>query len=299
MAKIGLIDVDGHNYPNLALMKLSAHHKANGDIVEWYNGIDHYDKVYQSKVFSFTPDEYRVIQADIIEKGGSGYGDYNKDLPFEIEHICPDYTIYPMYKHAYGFTTRGCINKCAFCIVPKKEGIIKEHAEIEEFLGDRKSVVLMDNNIIACNHGLKQLEKSIDLKLKIDINQGIDARIINKNKDISNLLGRCKYINGIHLAYDNTAITDDVVGAINSLNESGIKPYRLTFYVLTKSGQIEDAYNRVMLLRSLGVNPFVMPYRDLNTKDEPKHDQKQFARWVNHKAIFKSCTFNEYKKTNK
>lgn len=294
--KIGIIDVDGRNYPNIALMKLSAHHKQQGDSVEWYNGIEYYDRVYLSKVFSFSDDEQRVIQADEIVRGGSGYGNYTINLPDEIEHICPDYSIYPMHKHAYGFTTRGCVNKCSFCIVPKKEGGIKAHADISEFLGGRKSVVLMDNNIIASDHGLAQLRKSIDMKLKIDINQGLDARIINRNNDIAELLSKCKYIGQLHLAYDNTAITDDVIGAIDKLNKHGIKPYRLMFYVLAKSGQIEDAYNRVMLLRSLGVDPFVMPYRDLTTKDEPKHDQKQLARWVNHKAVFKSCTFDEYKR---
>ncbi|MGL5013672.1 MAG: hypothetical protein ACRC6V_05190 [Bacteroidales bacterium] len=104
------------------------------------------------------------------------------------------------------------------------------------------------------------------------------------------------------MAYDNTAITDEVVGAIKLLGRKGVKPYRLTFYVLCKSGEanIKDAYDRVMLLRSLGVNPFVMPYRDLKTTEKPQRDQQELARWVNHKAVFKSCTFEEYKtKTRK
>lgn len=106
MSKIGLIDVDGHNFPNLALMKLSSWHKREGDSVEWYSGIEHYDRVYMSKVFAFTPDDLRVIQADEVVKGGSGYKMYDQTLPNEVEHICPDYSLYPMYNDAYGFLTR-------------------------------------------------------------------------------------------------------------------------------------------------------------------------------------------------
>lgn len=86
---IGLIDVDSHNFPNLALMKLSAWHKQQGDTVEWYSGIEHYDRVYMSKVFAFSLDDRRVVQADEVCKGGSGYKMFDQWLPSEIEHICP------------------------------------------------------------------------------------------------------------------------------------------------------------------------------------------------------------------
>ena len=139
--KIGMIDVDGHHYPNLALMKLSAYHKAKGDQVEWYTGIDYYDRVYLSKVFGFTLDEERVIQADEVVRGGSGYKLFDQWLPEDIEHICPDYSLYPMFPEAYGFLTRGCVNKCSFCIVPRKEGGIRKHSDITEFLDGRKSAI--------------------------------------------------------------------------------------------------------------------------------------------------------------
>jgi radical SAM superfamily enzyme YgiQ (UPF0313 family) len=123
--KIGLIDVDGHNFPNLALMKISAWHKAKGDTVEWCLPIDHYDIVYQSKVFdeTYSPDIEWMPMADKVIKGGTGYGLDNK-LPDEIEHIYPDYSLYPELTKdtAYGFLTRGCPRGCKFCIVASKEG---------------------------------------------------------------------------------------------------------------------------------------------------------------------------------
>lgn len=108
---IGLIDVDGHNFPNIALMKLSAWHKGQGDTVEWCLPLKHYDIVYQSKVFdnTYSPDIKWMPNADKIVKGGTGYGLDNK-LPDKIEHIYPDYSIYPELTKdtAYGFLTRGC-----------------------------------------------------------------------------------------------------------------------------------------------------------------------------------------------
>ncbi|MEI3499941.1 MAG: hypothetical protein V8Q39_00220 [Anaerovoracaceae bacterium] len=118
--KIGLIDVDGHSgFPNLALMKISAWHKQQGDDVEWWIGLKKYDRVYMSKVFTFSPDVDAVIQAGEIVQGGTGYKDY-RNLPQEIELTFPDYSIYPDYKHAIGFLTRGCIRSCPWCIVPQK-----------------------------------------------------------------------------------------------------------------------------------------------------------------------------------
>lgn len=295
MSKIGLIDVDGHNFPNLALMKLAAWHKVQGDTVEWYSGIDHYDKVYMSKVFAFTPDELRVIQADEVIKGGSGYRMYDQWLPDEVEHICPDYSLYPMYKEAYGFLTRGCVNKCSFCIVPRKEGVIRKHADISEFLCDRKSAILLDNNIISCEWGLSQIDKIISLGVKVDFNQGIDCRLIARDKSIAELLSKVSWIRYIRMAYDSSAITEEVKQAIAYLKEAGIKPYKMFFYMLVKDGQIEDAECRALMLDYLECVPFAMPYRDLDNNIPPTAAQKRFARWVNMRATFKSCTYSNYK----
>ena len=295
MSKIGLIDVDGHNFPNLVLMKLSAWHKAQGDTVEWYSGIEHYDRVLMSKVFSFTSDEGRVIQADEVVKGGSGYKMFDQWLPDEIEHICPDYSLYPMHKEAYGFLTRGCVNKCSFCIVPRKEGDIRKHADITEFLDSRKSAILMDNNVIASDWGLQQIEKIIIHRIHVDFNQGIDCRLIAKDKSIANLLARVPWIRYVRMAYDSSAITEEVETAIAYLKEAGIPSYRMFFYMLVKDGQIEDAERRALTLDYLGCVPFAMAYRDLDKNLPPTAEQKRFARWVNMRATFKSCTYSDYK----
>lgn len=295
MSKIGLIDVDGHNFPNLALMKLSSWHKREGDSVEWYSGIEHYDRVYMSKVFAFTPDDLRVIQADEVVKGGSGYKMYDQTLPNEVEHISPDYSLYPMYNDAYGFLTRGCVNRCNFCIVPRKEGFIRGNADITEFLSGRQSATLMDNNVIASDWGLNQIEKIISLNVKVDFNQGLDCRIIAKDKNIAHLLSHVKWKRFLRMAYDNSAITDEVTTAIAYLKEAGIPSYKLFFYMLVKDGQIEDAEKRALYLDSLGCIPFAMPYRNLDSNQPPTNDQKHFARWVNKRPIFKSCMFENFK----
>lgn len=293
--KVGLIDVDGHNFPNIALMKLSAWHKLHNNDVNWYTGIEHYDKVYMSKVFAFSSDDGRVIQADEVIRGGSGYKMYDQWLPDEIEHICPDYSLYPMYQEAYGFLTRGCINKCPFCIVPRKEGNIRKHADITEFLGGKKRAILMDNNVLASDWGLRQIEKIISLDIRVDFNQGMDCRIIAHDKSIAKLLSGVKWIRHIRMAYDNSAITDEVDTAIKYLSESGIPTYKMFFYMLVKDDEIKDAEKRALHLDNLGCQPFAMAYRDLNSNKLPSKEQKRFARWVNMKSVFKSCKFEDYK----
>lgn len=175
--RIGLIDVDGHNYPNLPLMKISAWHKAHGDSVEWYDTMfsGHMDRVYMSKIFSFTPDYERFINADEVVYGGSGYCisiqdgkevyDATKDIPLPpaIEHIYPDYSLYGITDTAYGFLTRGCPNNCGFCHVCAKEGRCSHKvADLSEWWDGQKNIVLCDPNILACREHmdlLRQLEE--------------------------------------------------------------------------------------------------------------------------------------------
>lgn len=178
---IGLIDVDGHGFPNLALGKIATYHKSLGDSVEWAMPMfGQYDRVYMSKVFSFTPDCQDHYDCEIV-KGGTGYGSF-EELPAEIDRLQPDYSIYPDIddKTAYGFLTRGCPNKCKWCIVPLKEGNVRPYMDIEEITmgGRRPNVVLMDNNILACEYGIAQLEKIADKGYRIDLNQGNSARLV-------------------------------------------------------------------------------------------------------------------------
>ncbi len=287
---IGLIDCDGFKFPNLALMKLSAYHKQKGDNVSWA-GLKDVDKTYISKVFTYK--KFNVSSFfDLGEIVTGGTGLNNNTLADKIEHIMPDYSIYKT-KKAYGFLTRGCPNKCSWCIVPKKEGGIKANADITEFWTNQKEAVLLDNNVLASDHGLNQIEKIIDLKIKIDFNQGLDCRIIAKNKSIAKLLSEVKWIRFLRMACDTKSQIPYIKKALKNLNEYGFKNYRVFVYVLVKD--IEDALERVLFLKDIGCNPFAQPYRDFETNKEPDKSLKRFARWVNHKAIFKNVEWDDYK----
>ena len=171
---IGILAVDS-NYPNLALMKISSYHKARGDNVEWY------------------------INADQVEKGGTGY-DIKKVLLPEIDRMIPDYDLYNVDKNlAYGFLTRGCPNRCKWCVVPAKEGNITTYMDIADVSAGRKNVILMDNNILASNYGLQQIEKIVSMGVRVDFNQGLDARLVTE--DVAKLLAKVKWIKRIRVRY--------------------------------------------------------------------------------------------------
>ncbi len=287
--KIGLIDVDGHNFPNLALMKISAFHKSKGDSVGFVNFFEKYDLVYKSKVFTFTPDEQTIINADKIIEGGSGY-DLKKELPSEIDTMLPDYDLYSC-EHAYGFLTRGCIRKCDFCIVPEKEGKIKKYMDIEEIIGNKKTAILMDNNVIAHEHGLNQLEKINKMKLKVDFNQGLDSRIISQNIEIVKLLSKIKWLKPLRMACDSDEQLEHIIKSVELLRKYNVTPTRYFIYVLVKD--VESAHKRIEVLKKLNLVPFAQPF--ISEKNKVSMEQKQFARWVNHKAIFNCVEWKNYK----
>lgn len=290
MAKIGLIDIDGHNFPNLALMKLSAFHKQKGDDVSFVT-IGDYDKTYMSKVFTFSADFINGFgNYGEVVTGGTGFNKTNT-LSDEIEHIMPDYSLYKTDK-AFGFLTRGCPNKCGWCVVPKKEGVIKQNADITEFWNGQKEAVLLDNNVLSHKHGLEQIEKIIDLGIKIDFNQGLDARLIANNKDIAELLSRIKWSRYLRMACDTKSQMPFIEKALENLNGFGFKNYRVFVYLLVKD--IEDAHERALFLKEKGCSPFAQPYRDFENNILPTKEQRNFARWVNHKAIFKTIDYKDY-----
>ena len=289
--KIGLLDIDGHNFPNLALMKISSYHKACGDSVEWVNYFERYDKVYKSKVFTFSPDPQTCIQANEVVKGGTGYN-VKSILPTEIDCVNPDYSIYPNFKEAYGFLTRGCIRKCKWCIVPEKEGYIKPYQDIESILQGRKTAILMDNNILASDFGLQQLEKIAYLKCKVDFNQGLDARLVTD--EVAKLLSRISWIRYIRFACDEKSAIEPLIKATEKLNKYGIKNYKVFVYCLVDN-DLKDAESRVLAIDYIGAVPFAQPFRDFSSNYKIPEIQRHFARWVNHRATFKSCVFSEYK----
>lgn len=289
--QIALHDGDAQtDFPNYALMKISAWHKARGDEVEWWNPLMTYDRVYSSKVFTFTP-ENPYLPPDTI-KGGTGYGLYN-DLPSEIDNMFPDYSIYPECDYAIGFLTRGCIRHCPWCVVPKKEGMIRAYRTWREIKRpDSKRIVFMDNNVLACPHGIEQMRDMIGEDVRIDFNQGLDARLIDD--DIACLLSKLKWMRFIRMSCDTDAMLNTVTNAIGRLQAHGVKPYKAFVYLLVQD--VESAERRALALRDLGAEVFAQPYRDFTTNQEPAQELKRLARWINHKAIFKTVKcFKDYK----
>lgn len=310
--KIGLIDVDGHNFPNIPLMKLSAYHKKKGDDVEWYDPMfsDDMDIVYMSKVFSFTQDYIYPIRAKEIKKGGSGYCisldesgkefyDITKDnlLPSEIEHIYPDYSIYPKLTKntAFGFLTRGCPRGCDFCHVEAKEGRRSyKVADLKEFWKGQKNIVLCDPNILACREHPELLQQLIDSKAWVDFNQGLDIRLTNERN--IGLINQIK-VKQIHFAWDNHK--DDLTRYFERYKRlAKHKPhghYGMVYCLVNFGSTIEEDLHRIYTLRDLEYDPYVMIY---NKDSVPKgHELRRLQRWVNNKFIFRSCkTFEEYMK---
>jgi len=284
--KIGIHDADNTKYPNLALMKISAWHKAQGDDVSMYDVLfsSQFDKVYSSKVFTFTPEE--DVFGD-VEKGGTGYKLFH-NLPDEIERACPDYELYGI-DYSLGFLTRGCPNKCAWCVVPQKEGNISAHADIDEFLR-HKEVVLMDNNILASEHGIQQIEKLVNLQIKVDFNQGLDARLIDDT--MAKLLSRLKWRHPIRLACDRPAQMPAIQKAVQLLRWHNARPARYFVYCLVN--EVEEALERVKFLKGLYLEPFAQPFQDYENKVRPTKKQLEFARWVNHTAVFNSVEWSQY-----
>ena len=289
--KIGLHDSDRTYFPNYALMKISAYHKAKGDTVEWWVPMCQYDRVYSSKVFTYTP-ENPYLPPDTI-KGGTGYGKYD-ELPPEIDDMYPDYSIYPDCNYAIGFLTRGCIRRCPWCVVPRKEGRIRPYRTWQEIKRpDSRDIVFMDNNVLACPHGIEQIQDMAGHPVRVDFNQGLDARLISD--DVARMLADLKWIRSIRMSADTDEMLNVVLRAIDRLGKYGVKPRRVFVYLLVQD--VESAERRALALRSIGADPFAQPYRDFTTNAEPAKELKDLARWVNDKAIFKTVErFADYKR---
>lgn len=287
---IGLHDSDRTGFPNYALMKISAWHKAQGDEVEWWIPLKEYDRVYSSKIFTFSQED-PYLPADTI-KGGTGYGIY-EDLPEGIDNMFPDYSIYPDVDYAIGYLTRGCIRHCPWCVVPRKEGKIRPYRTWEEIKRpDSKKIVFMDNNVLACEYGREQLAEMVGADIRIDFNQGMDARLIDE--DMAEILAKLHFIDYIRMACDTDAMLEEIRRAVGLLTERGMKTRRMFIYMLVQD--LESAEKRAMALRDMGVKVFAQPYRDFENNIEPSREQRRFARWVNHMAIFHTVrTYEEYR----
>lgn len=292
--KIALVDVDGHNFPNLALMKLAAWHKAAGDSVEWYSPLfSSPDRIYASKVFSFSPDaDFSAGDPEPV-RGGTGY-DATVKLPDEIEATAPDYSIYPQFREAYGFLTRGCIRSCPWCIVPSKEGAIRVAGDVEQIAAGRREVVLMDNNFLAAPAAFvaEQLEKAARLGLKIDFNQGLDARLVTPEN--ARLLAACKWIKYVRFSCDTAKMVCVLKDAVGMIRSAG---YRGDIFVYVLAQNVEKTHDRIIRLCEIDrrIIPFCQPYRDFEKNAEPSEDLRKLARWCNCQQIRKTTKFKDYK----
>ena len=283
--KIGLIDVDGHRWPNLCLMKLSTYHKTRGDTVEWHDGRKRYDLVYMSRVFtdSYSKDYTGVVHADQIVRGGTGY-DLTNRLPDDVEHTRPDYTLYPQFAGtAYGFLSRGCPRGCGFCIVGKKEGCkTVAVADLAEFWAGEKEIKLLDANLLACPDWERLLGQLADSGATVDFTQGLDVRLITPEKVVA--------LNGVktkmlHFAWDNPE--DDLTPYFKRFAElTTVKDCRKRrVYVLTNYGNTheQDLY-RIYTLREMGFDPYVMVYE----KATAPPITRKLQQWVNNKWFFRA-----------
>lgn len=293
--KIGLHDSEkeylrNKNFPNYALMKISAYHKSAGDTVEWWYPMGEFDRVYSSKIFDFTP-ENPYLPADTI-KGGTGY-DIHSVLPDEIEAMFPDYSIYPECDYAIGYITRGCPNNCRWCVVPRKEGNIKPYRTWEQLVRpDSNKLVLMDNNILACEYGIKQLESLSETSYRIDLNQGMDARLVDER--IAGILMRLKWIKYIRFSCDTIPQIKAIENTVNLLKMHGVKPYRIFIYLLV-TADIQNAVERVERLKKLGnITIYAQAERNERLGIIPDKIQLEFAQRYIYSGIYRRETWADY-----
>ena len=303
--KIGLIDVDGHHFPNLALMRISAYHKAQGDEVEWWwSDFIHYDIVYMSKIFSdaYSPDVPEPMNADKVIKGGTGYcislGEDGKEhfdqsknvsLPPPVEKMFPDYSIYPQFDFAVSMTSRGCPRQCLFCHVSKKEGCISyKTGDVKDFWNGQKEIKVLDPNITACKEKRDLMRQYKETGAILDFTQGLDIRLLN-DADIADI--NEMRLRTIHFAWDNPK--DDLEGKFRNFAQGFRRKSNIGMvYCLTNfNSTMEENLYRIYTLRDLGYDPYVMVY----DKPHAPKEIRDLQRWCNNKIIFKKCKrFEDY-----
>lgn len=286
--RVSLFDADMKG-PNLALMKLSAYWKAQGAEVLFNRGGG--DRVFISCVFTKNLHRARLIQEAFGgEIGGSGTGNYATVLPPEIEHICPDYTLYNL-DYSMGFTSRGCFRACPFCIVPEKEGrSVVEWSPLAEFVR-HKSVLILDNNYFASPLWKDKTLEMIGGGLKVDFNQGLDIRLIDEEK--AELLAQLNP-DYLRFSWDSMTLKPAVKKGLRLLRDAGYpihNRHRLGFYVLTGfDSTIKEDLHRIDYLHKLGINTHVQVYGD------SRGDLARVSRWGNQPRIWRKTRFSGYTK---
>lgn len=298
--RVGLVDVDSHNFPNLVLMKLSAWHKSHGNEVELLRPADvlngsnlfyGYDLMIGACVFDWNkPIADRLGKVGVII-GGTGSG--NKDvLPVEQEHIYPDYSLYGISDTAYGFLTRGCPRHCPFCIVGDKEGLVsRKVADLSEFWSGQNEIQIMDPNILACEEHMDLLDQLAASRALVEFNQGLDARKLTREN--IKVLKKIK-MKLLHFAWDNPKDRSVPLALQMFAENFDIKPKsrKVGVYVLTNYwSTFEEDLQRVYWLRDMGFAPYVMIY---NKQNAPRKI-RLLQRYVNNRIIFYSVKrFEDY-----
>lgn len=312
--KVGLVDIDGHAkkkkwgatiYPNLALCKIAAYHKAEGNRVEWAMPLfEEYDLIYRSKIFNFSPEDDRPYNTKETIYGGTGY-DIKSQLPQEVDDMQPDYSIYPTVPAdiSYGFLTRGCPNKCKWCVVPRKEGAIRPYWDIERVSNGKKKLVLMDNNILAAgDYAHEQLDKAITLGYRLDFNQALDARLVTD--DFAKQLAQVKWLDRrIRFGCDTHGQIGECERAIELINSYG---YHGEYFLYTMlNDDFSECYSRIKHWWNINrkcreehtpnIYPYAQPYRDPDNPNRPIPQwQKDMAQWVNKHQIFQITDFASF-----
>ena len=286
--RVSLVDVDSR-IPNLALMRASTWHKQRGDEVKLgYDPLfDDPDICYASKMFDFTAEPQYMPDCETL-KGGPGYS-LTARMPFEdYDRIMPDYSLYGC-DYAIGRFTRGCPNRCPWCVVPKMDGNEVRHvADLEDFWQGQKVVRLLDDNIMAdADEFIRDCGQLSRAGVHV-IWEALDIRLVTD--ETARALASVRTEKSIHFAWDGHGQDDAVQRGIETLERNGVKPWRLMFYVLVGfNTDREYDLHRIYTLRDMGANPFVMPF------DKSDRYQKDLARWCNNKFIFKSTRrFEDY-----
>jgi len=275
--QIGILTPDSKR-PNLAAMKISAWHKAQGDSVELNFPIIRADFTYASLLFRNTPDP----QADII--GGPKYPDSKLDP--EIESIRPDYGLYTDIDYSMGYTNSACPRTCDFCIVPKQNNS-ETHHSMWEFHDKRfKKICLMNNNTLADPQWRDTFQEIVDAGLIVRDENGYDARLVTD--EAAWYMSRIRWDGLIHLAWDFPEHKNEVLTGLKRLLRHKVKNLMVYVLIGNDTTHKENIY-RVLRLKSLGIDSFAIPM------DKTDPYQKRFARWVNHKAIFKTVSWRDYK----
>jgi hypothetical protein len=285
---VRLVDIDS-KIPNLALMQISAFHKAQGDEVGF--DVNDPDRVYISCIFTKNAAKARgvatMFPGSDVTLGGSGLG-YSW-LPEAMQKIRPDYDLYPS-RYSLGFTSRGCIRHCPFCIVHDKEGGFRRWQHPREFADPRfDTVAMLDNNILADKKWFFEVSDwCLSHGLKVDFMQGLDVRLLDE--EIAERLRALKWAANIRFAFDHVDDEPAVMRGITLLKAAGINlKHDVSFFVLAgfTGSTFDDALYRCRRLREAGTNAYVMRYART-----PKLNA--LARWANARQLFWSMDFADY-----